>query len=595
MNGKFHQLLLFFIVLMVFLAGCSEPEFKTYQILYDLNGGFGDKPNAMTKVADEIILVHSLPNAVKSGHDFKFWNTEADGNGVTYAPGAKYITNSDVTLYAQWRVCEYTVSFSPNGGINSLESQKKSYGINLELTSEEPIRTGYLFIGWNVEQDGSGASYNAGSFYLEDSDLTLFAQWAFSDFSTVSYDANGGSEAPLPQTKIHDVVLTLASEIPSRTGYAFTGWNTAKNGTGEIYSLGAEYSANEDITLYAQWIVNIFFTITYDGKGGNGAPSSQEKPFDEAISLSSDQPSREKYSFSAWNTAYDGSGESYSPGDTYSENFNVTLFAQWVKIPEPVYHIIKCVSDSLTPIYYHYPRSKYIDENNFYYCSIISNDDKSSYKLESQINNGRCEYIKTTTQRKPENDSEPIIIWMKYYYDDLQNTCRVETFQDESLILFTEYEYNNDFPKFTVMKSMTDNFVHPDLAGEIYSVMWSNPIYNTDGYYIDSHNSLSEDWTRLYFSSNGKLFKAELFSKVDGSFVHNYTTNYYHIDDFITASLGYYSNFMEQVNPETHEAPSFSQKLDNDEITVYMTAKSKKVGFTDMNHEYVFSKSFLTD
>ena len=38
----------------------------------------------------------------RSCYSFSGWNTQADGLGTSYADGAQYNTNSDVTLYAQW-------------------------------------------------------------------------------------------------------------------------------------------------------------------------------------------------------------------------------------------------------------------------------------------------------------------------------------------------------------------------------------------------------------------------------------------------------------------------------------------------------------
>ena len=70
---------------------------------------------------------------------------------------------------------------------------------------------------------------------------------------TISYDANGGSGAPAAQTKTEGKDLTLSSTVPTRTGYIFTGWNTAANGSGTEYASGDTYTANAAATLYAQW------------------------------------------------------------------------------------------------------------------------------------------------------------------------------------------------------------------------------------------------------------------------------------------------------------------------------------------------------
>ena len=73
---------------------------------------------------------------------------------------------------------------------------------------------------------------------------------------TVSFDANGGSDAPANQNKCTGIDLTLSSDQPVREGYTFVGWNTAQDGSGDSYAPGATYTANADVTLYAQWSNN---------------------------------------------------------------------------------------------------------------------------------------------------------------------------------------------------------------------------------------------------------------------------------------------------------------------------------------------------
>lgn len=47
--------------------------------------------------------------------------------------------------------------------------------------------------------------------------------------------------------------------------------------------------------------------------------------------------SREGYAFIGWNTAADGSGEAYQPGDEFTLPPNgATLYAQWEEVEEPI-------------------------------------------------------------------------------------------------------------------------------------------------------------------------------------------------------------------------------------------------------------------
>ena len=69
---------------------------------------------------------------------------------------------------------------------------------------------------------------------------------------TVTYDANGGTGAPSPQTKQKGVLLTLSSQEPTRAGYVFEGWSLTKNGVVQ-YKPGGTFSVDANSTLYAIW------------------------------------------------------------------------------------------------------------------------------------------------------------------------------------------------------------------------------------------------------------------------------------------------------------------------------------------------------
>ena len=53
--------------------------------------------------------------------------------------------------------------------------------------------------------------------------------------------------------QIANVPTALTANAFTRTGYTFSGWNTAAGGGGTAYANGATYDFTADITLYAQW------------------------------------------------------------------------------------------------------------------------------------------------------------------------------------------------------------------------------------------------------------------------------------------------------------------------------------------------------
>lgn len=72
---------------------------------------------------------------------------------------------------------------------------------------------------------------------------------------TLTYDANGGSNAPFPQTG--STVYAVSSVIPVRNGYTFLGWSTSATATVAGYVTGDTINLSEDTVLYAVWQKNV--------------------------------------------------------------------------------------------------------------------------------------------------------------------------------------------------------------------------------------------------------------------------------------------------------------------------------------------------
>lgn len=67
----------------------------------------------------------------------------------------------------------------------------------------------------------------------------------------VTYDANGGTNAPNAQTKYHDTTLKLSTAKPTRDNASFVKWSGSD---GNDYQPGDNYTGNAALTLTAVWI-----------------------------------------------------------------------------------------------------------------------------------------------------------------------------------------------------------------------------------------------------------------------------------------------------------------------------------------------------
>ena len=88
-----------------------------------------------------------------------------EGESVTFTPSLK----------------SYNVAFEANGGSGEMASLTLLPGFPTHMPQNAFTRSGYKFIGWNTEKDGSGTSYANAEFVTDistpGSTLTLYAQW----------------------------------------------------------------------------------------------------------------------------------------------------------------------------------------------------------------------------------------------------------------------------------------------------------------------------------------------------------------------------------------------------------------------------------
>ena len=83
-------------------------------------------------------------------------------------------------------------------------------------------------------------------------------------------------------------------------------------------------------------LIPVTHTVSYDANGGSGAPSSQTKVYGSNLTISSTIPTRDGYSFLGWSTSSEATSVDYKPGDSYSSDDNITLYAVWELRPSLV-------------------------------------------------------------------------------------------------------------------------------------------------------------------------------------------------------------------------------------------------------------------
>ena len=186
---------------------------------------YGYDPNSDPSINDS--------NVSKSGHDvlgFSNWCWEAY---VCYEPNN---SSSIFTLNSQT---------AQQGEDNIVFNWRSADGRWNDLNGFEPT---VPFYGYIIEYGGLGSFSGVTTSEIKINPIK----------HSVSYDISGGSgSVPTPQQVLQGETFTAPSSNGfSLNGYSFNGWNSASDGSGDLYSQGNTYYLNSDQTLYAQWVKN---------------------------------------------------------------------------------------------------------------------------------------------------------------------------------------------------------------------------------------------------------------------------------------------------------------------------------------------------
>ena len=272
------------VAALLLLTGCmtgDDSKTTEYKLSFSANGGTGEM-ESITKEENEKINLPAVKFS-RTGFEFLNWNTVADGSGTSYTDGAEFTFNTDTTLHAQWKEKKatpstpetpenptqpeqpqnpetpstpkttYTVTFDANGGSGTIANISVEEGSEITLPKNTFTKSSYIFAGWATSADGD-VSYSDKAKITVTGNTTLYAKWTAITY-TITYEANGGTNAdgnPAGYTSETETITLLA---PSREYFDFGGWYTDSEFSDSSKKNEITKGSTGNIMLYAKWTV----------------------------------------------------------------------------------------------------------------------------------------------------------------------------------------------------------------------------------------------------------------------------------------------------------------------------------------------------
>lgn len=202
----------------------------SYTLSFDANGGSCSE--ASRKVANGV-EIGELPTPTREYYNFEGWYTKKD-DGESVKADKTFSTGTDITLYAHWSPCRFTVTFDANGGNASEASRELSY-LNELGRLPDASRDYYYFDGWFTERDG-GTKLDANYVFDKADNVTLYAHWTQKEVSGWVHE----SEQPANSQCVEEKWNYWETFYTENTATWLDGWERydaywIKSGEGSFY------------------------------------------------------------------------------------------------------------------------------------------------------------------------------------------------------------------------------------------------------------------------------------------------------------------------------------------------------------------------
>ena len=286
-------------------------------IVFDYNGGkSGDGKDSVSLTGNRGAELKIPESPERPGYRFSGWSPEIP----------RVIPDQDTRYQARWILeSDYIITYKLNGGTNTPENPA-SYNVETEtITLKDPEKVGYTFAGWYKAEDFTGGAVTEitqGS----TGDITLYAKWELESDYIITYELNGGTNAPENPASYNVETETITLKDPVKPRYTFGGWYKDGEFTTQVTEIPQGTTGN--ITLYAKWLES--YTITYELNGGTNVPENPASYNVETGTITLKAPTKDGFAFTGWFESSDFSTTEVKE-ITQGSTGDKTLYARWIQ------------------------------------------------------------------------------------------------------------------------------------------------------------------------------------------------------------------------------------------------------------------------
>ena len=200
--------------------------FSLNTITYNVNGGSGSAPASQTQTAPAQSFTVSTYTGTRAGFRLSGWNTQANGLGTDYASGSSLRPIGAVSLYAKWlSTITYNGNSNTAGAVPESTTAVSSAAVTVlafndgsSVSPNVPLsKTGFTFVGWNTQADGTGTSYVASNPALVTETPYMWFDAADFDDSTNAWTDSSGNSRSIPGTAVTSATAGSIRGNPTRT------------------------------------------------------------------------------------------------------------------------------------------------------------------------------------------------------------------------------------------------------------------------------------------------------------------------------------------------------------------------------------------